>query len=235
MTAYVDAFDLRLRAASDRAKAEPMARYLRDQFAFLGVMRPLRKAITREVVATHGLPEASELADVLGEFWALEYREAQYVGVELLQRSRRHLDAAALSWVEELITEKSWWDTVDALASHTVGTLFTRFPELRDDALARWRASGNLWLRRTALIFQLRYKERTDRELLFDLCRQNADRESRARAESGTGEFFIEKAIGWALREYSKHDATAVTAFVDTTDLAPLSRREALKWLKRRR
>ncbi|KPV59960.1 DNA alkylation repair protein, partial [Paenibacillus sp. A3] len=108
---------------------------------------------------------------------------------------------------------------------HSVGELFTRFPELIPVRTQRWMASDSMWLQRTALLFQLRYKKRTDAALLFDLIRQCA----------ASKEFFIRKAIGWALREYSKTDEAAVRRFVAETALSPLSIREALKYVDRRK
>ncbi|MDY0078468.1 MAG: DNA alkylation repair protein, partial [Bacteroidales bacterium] len=99
------------------------------------------------------------------------------------------------------------------------GSHFQRFPEIRDETLSKWMLSGNFWLQRSCLIFQLKYKEQTDEALLFELCRQLG----------GEKEFFIRKAIGWALRQYARTAPQAVKQFVDSTDLQPLSKREALK------
>ncbi|MBW4656506.1 MAG: DNA alkylation repair protein [Kaiparowitsia implicata GSE-PSE-MK54-09C] len=109
-----------------------------------------------------------------------------------------------------------------AIASHNVRKLLKQYPSYRDATLEPWRDSENLWLRRTTLLFQLGYKAETDEALLFSLIEQNSD----------SKEFFIQKAIGWALREYSKVAPEAVQIFVAETPLAALSRREALKWLK---
>ena len=131
-----------------------------------------------------------------------------------------------LADVEPLITSKSWWDTVDSLAGHTVGVLVAQHPELAS-TMDEWISSEDIWLARTAILHQLGYKAKTDRDRLFAYClRRAADRE-----------FFIRKAIGWALREYSKTDAKAVHAFVRTNagTLSSLSSKEALKWLERRR
>jgi 3-methyladenine DNA glycosylase AlkD len=122
-----------------------------------------------------------------------------------------------------LITTKSWWDTVDAIANHNVGQLLRQYPDSRDRTLTPWRQSENIWLRRTAILFQLSYKTATDADLLFAIATENRE----------SSEFFIQKAIGWALREYSKTAPDAVQTFVATAELAPLSQREALKWLKK--
>jgi 3-methyladenine DNA glycosylase AlkD len=121
-----------------------------------------------------------------------------------------------------MLITKSWWDTVDSIAGGTVGVHFQRFPEVREKYLAKWRASDNFWLRRTAILFQLNYKKETDFDLLCEIIRENLD----------SKEFFINKAIGWSLRQYARVDPKAVTKFVKSTALHPLSRREAMKHLE---
>ena len=123
---------------------------------------------------------------------------------------------------EELITTKSWWDTVDGLAANQVGEHFQRYPELRGKCTKRWMASGNIWLQRTCLIFQLRYKKQTDFELMKSFIIPLA----------GSKEFFIRKAIGWALRQYSKFEPARVIDFVESQPMSHLSKKEALKLIK---
>ena len=133
------------------------------------------------------------------------------------------IPAKFIKTLEYLIVTKSWWDTVDSLAGGTVGIHFLRFPEVREQYLARWRASKNFWLRRTTILFQLGYEQNTDFDLLCDIIRENL----------GSNEFFINKAIGWALRQYARTDPKAVKKFVNATkELNPLSRREAMKHLE---
>jgi len=167
------------------------------------------------------LPELSELDPILRELWSLPQREYQYMAMGLLGRFEKQLPEKFIDTVEYLIVTKSWWDTVDALASHSVGTHFKRFPNTRERYLKKWRKSKNLWLRRTAILFQLGYKKETDFELLSKIIRENL----------GSDEFFINKAIGWSLRQYAYIDPKAVKSFVKSTPLHPLSRREALKHL----
>jgi 3-methyladenine DNA glycosylase AlkD len=222
-TAHLYATSLRdhLAQHADPSQIAPMRAYMKNQFAFLGLKSPERVRATRAFIAEHGLPSSDEIQHVCWHLWELPERECQYAALDLLDRTSKCLPPEAIDWTERLIVTKSWWDTVDTLAIHVVGHLFERYPDLRPDWIGRWRVSDNLWLRRTALLFQLRYKRATDTALLFDLI--EANRASR--------EFFIQKAIGWALREYSKTDPDAVAAFVAEISLAPLSRREALKWI----
>lgn len=219
---YVHALQEQLKPSADPAQARPMAKYMRDQFIFLGLPTPQRRELVREFISQEGLPAVEQLPAVVTELWALPEREYQYTALDLLHKVEKKLPAGFISTYEQLITTKSWWDTVDDLAAHGIATHFGRFPEVKAHYLAQWRSSNNIWLRRTTLLFQLHYKQHTDEALLFALVHENSD----------SSEFFIQKAIGWALREYSKQNREAVIKFVAETDLPRLSQREALKWLK---
>jgi 3-methyladenine DNA glycosylase AlkD len=207
---------------ADPAQAVSMKRYMRDQFEYLAIKTPQSAALQKDFYAEYGLPEVNDLDPILRDLWALPQREFQYVGLGLLDKSEKKLPARFIKTIEYLIVTKSWWDTVDAIAGHTVGTHFRRFPEVREKYLPKWRASMNIWLRRSAILFQLNYKEATDFELLREIISENLD----------SKEFFINKAIGWALRQYARVDPNAVSKFVMSTPLHPLSRREAMKHLE---
>ena len=221
MHPYVSALKELFEKNADTAQAAPMKKYMRDQFEYLGIKTPKNAALQKEFYAKHGLPNVSELDMILRDLWSLPQREFQYVGLGLLNKLEKKLPAKFIKTIEYLIVTKSWWDTVDAIAGHTVGTHFRRFPELRETYLPSWRASKNIWLKRTAILFQLNYKKETDFELLCDIIRENLD----------SKEFFINKAIGWALRQYARVNPSAVSKFVKSTPLHPLSRREAMKHL----
>ena len=222
MTNYLLPLQTAFEANANPDNAAPMKKYLREQFEFLGLKAPLRRTLIKEFYAEHGPPPLDELQALVHQLWEMPYREYQYTALEFLTKCRRQLSPDYLPLLEMLITSKSWWDTVDGLAAHQVGGLFAHFPEIRDTHIGRWRQQENLWLRRTTLLFQLRYKEKTDEDLLFALIEENlVDKE-----------FFIQKAIGWSLREYSKSNPTAVQQFVAATELSPLAHRESLKWMK---
>lgn len=202
-----------------------MKRYMRDQFEYLGLKGPVMGGLLREHIDTHGLPPLADLDPILRQLWALPQREFQYAATSLLARLEKQLPASFIRTLEYLIVTKSWWDTVDSISTGTLGLHFRRYPRVKERYLAKWRRSQNFWLRRACILFQLNYKQETDFSLMQAIIRENL----------GSKEFFINKAIGWALRQYTRVDPQAVRTFVAETSLNPLSAREALKWLERRR
>jgi 3-methyladenine DNA glycosylase AlkD len=222
MHPYVASLKALFEQNADPTQAAPMKKYMRDQFDYLGIKTPENVALQKEFYAQYGLPHLSALDQILRDLWALPQREFQYVAVGLLGKFVKQLPAEFIETIEYLIVTKSWWDTVDSIAGGIVGTHFQRYPAIRKKYLARWRKSDNFWLRRTTILFQLNYKKETDFELLCDLIHENLD----------SKEFFINKAMGWALRQYARIDPKAVKKFVKSTQLHPLSRREALKHLQ---
>ena len=206
-----------------------MAAYMRGRFPFLGLAAPQLDAVLREAWAGLPPPTESELRDAVLALWALPEREFQYAACGLLTRwVRSPKRTAAVSpqflagTVQHLLTAKSWWDTVDALRGAAVGPLVQAHPALRT-LIMRWIDDDDRWLVRSAIIHQLGYRERTDADLLFALCARRA----------GDREFFIAKAIGWALRTHAARQPEAVRDFVaGHPELTALARREALKHLR---
>ncbi|WP_230687202.1 DNA alkylation repair protein [Catellatospora vulcania] len=214
--------DERLTAVADPARATAMRAYMRDQFPFLGVPSPAVQQVLRAALAELPRPDAPTLREVALACWARPEREYQYLACVLLRRQVRVLDSGFVDTARYLITTKPWWDTVDALAAHVVGPLVARDPGLVT-TMDAWAAGHELWLIRTAILHQLTYKAATDAPRLLRYCA----------AQAGHPDFFIRKAIGWALREYGRTDPAAVRAFVADHhgELSGLSRREALKHL----
>jgi len=223
--AWASEVEAALRAVAVPADAAPMAAYLRDQFSFLGVKARARRAAVRPLVAAAKGLSGAALLDRAEACWAAEPRELQHVGVDLLRRYGRALGPDALPRVRGLVRAKAWWDTVDALAAHVVGGLVQRNPQLVA-AMDRWVEDDDRWVARTAILHQLTYKDGADQERLFRYVRHHA---------SAT-DFFLRKACGWALRQHGKVAPDAVRAFVSAHEgeLSGLTRREALKHLRRR-
>jgi 3-methyladenine DNA glycosylase AlkD len=220
---FVEALQSAFGAAADPELAAPMRAYMRDRFPFLGIQSVARRRLTSGVLHGARRPAEPDLLATAQACWALREREYQYFACDYLIKHVRVLSPAALPVLRSLITTKSWWDTVDALASNVVGPLVTAHPALVS-TMDEWAAPGtDLWLVRTAILHQLKYRTRTDRNRLFDYCER----------WSAEPDFFIRKGIGWALREYAKTEPAAVRSFVDAhPGLSPLSAREALKNLR---
>ncbi len=200
--------------------AQGQMAYMRHQFEYFGLKGPIWLALTKEIHSGAGCPTGDDLKTLVRHCFADDHRELHYFALETVQKTLKKQPAEFLDFLEELIVTRSWWDTVDWLAK-LVGIHLLRFPTLRPSATARWLASSNIWLQRVSMIFQLTYRDQTNADLLFHNIRQLMD----------SPEFFLQKGAGWALRQYSKTDPAAVRAFVTNNPVAPLTRREALKWL----
>jgi 3-methyladenine DNA glycosylase AlkD len=207
-------------AAADPERAAATRAYVRNVAPFLGITTPERRALSRTVLEGMPRPDEADCAAIALRCWRLPEREYHYFAVDYLRRHLGRCSSALLPVARHLVTTVSWWDTVDALAAHVVGGLVAADPKLTADMDA-WIVDDDLWVARTALLHQLRYKERTDADRLFANCLR----------QSGHSDFFIRKAIGWCLREYAKTDPEAVRAFLarERGSFAPLSVREALK------
>ncbi|XP_066282492.1 uncharacterized protein [Branchiostoma lanceolatum] len=213
--------------AADGEKAIQMKRYMRDQFEFYGLSAPQRRAIDKQVLGDVTSLDAESHRQLLLLLWQQPQREFQMCGTDLAIRYWKVLAEdeerckASLDCVKELITTKSWWDTVDMLACNVVGQFVLRYPTTLVPVMEEWVEDEDMWLRRTAILHQLKAKHNTDQDRLFRMCLQCCHEK----------EFFIQKAIGWALREHHKLHPQDVTTFVQDNRhrLSKLSQREALK------
>lgn len=201
-------------AASDKMRA-----YLRDQFEFYGITSPARKQICKDIYSEYGVPaNGIELAKAM---YKLPKREFHYVAQELLMKCKKQWKLHHIEDFEWFITQNSWWDTVDHLASNVIGTYFLKYPVGMKEIISKWNRSDNLWLVRTSIIFQLKYKNDVDSELLENCILPHTEDK----------EFFIRKAIGWALRQYSRFNPNWVKSFVGRVPMQPLSLKEATKYI----
>jgi 3-methyladenine DNA glycosylase AlkD len=203
--------------------APKIEQYMRNKFEFFGIKAQARRQATRKFMRKNNRPSYDEVDIVVKKLWNLPEREYQYFAMELLERYKNKFTKEIIKLFEYMITHKSWWDTIDRISKKLVGEYFKFFPDERDYYMESWVGSGNIWLQRTTLLFQLAYKEDTDIQLLFTLIKQLKD----------IDEFFIQKAIGWSLREYSKIEPGTVKQFINENELSSLSEREGLKVIKR--
>lgn len=208
--------------ASNAALALPMANYLKNNFTFFGIKTEQRRTIFKTKYENHKLEVKSNFREIAWELFQKQEREFHHCAIDLLQKAfKNNYRLEDIQFIEKLIITHSWWDTVDTLAKYQLGGYLNQFPQETDAVIARFSSASNLWLNRRAILFQLSYKEKTD----FDLLKSECEKHKHSK------EFFIQKAIGWALRDYSRFNPTGVKAFVLSAQLKPLSTREALRLL----
>ncbi len=207
-----------LEAIADPANIAPMQRYMKTQMPFFGVKSPGVKGVIRTLRQRFKPSCRAEYETWIQALWAEDEREMKYLAMKMTRAWRGYVDVASLPLFEMLIRDGGWWDFVDEVASHLIGTCLRQSPEVMWPLMDRWIDDDNFWIRRTAIICQLRSKEATDSERLFRYCSERAHEK----------EFFIRKAIGWALRQYSRTDPEAVRAYLAQMGdkLSGLSRRE---------
>ncbi len=212
----------RLEAVAVAQDAEPMAAYMQHHAPFLGVKTPARRAQSKPMLLEAAAWSASELLDVADALFAEPEREFHQVACDLLRRWAKKLASDDLDRIRRVIQTKSWWDTVDALAVHVLGSVIRVDRTLQAD-MDDWIDDQDMWLARSAILHQLMWKEDLDAERLFRYCDLRA----------GDTEFFIRKALGWALRQHARTDPEAVALYVheNADRLSGLTKREALKHL----
>lgn len=199
-----------------------MAKYMKNHFDFFGVKSPIRKSIQKEIRNEWKQLTHDQIFSYAEALWDLPQRELQYIALDALGTRAKKLDESFLPRTEKLILKKSWWDTVDSLAPNIAGAIFFNSPSTRLEWVEKWNNSDNMWLNRSALIHQLRYKEKVDLDLLFALIETHID----------SKEFFINKASGWALRQASKFHPLEIKQFIlNHPNLSNLSRKEGSKYL----
>jgi 3-methyladenine DNA glycosylase AlkD len=203
---------------SNAANAIAMSAYMRNLFPFYGIKTPDRKKIIKDLL-NEKLPPASEIITIVEDAWSQPERELHYFAIELLAANHKSWPKEIIALFEKMIITNSWWDSVDSIASNLTSVYFKKFPEQIITVTGRWNQSDNIWLQRSSLLFQLLYKKEMDTALLkkYILHLRNSK------------EFFIQKAIGWILRQYARTDPKWVKQFVKENELAPLSKKEALK------
>ena len=221
-SAVVSQLKRELPKLGNRKKAIGAQAYMKDIAPFLGVMTPDRRSFVRSVLSNLPVPTSDEIAETVRALWKLDEREYQYAANDLLARHNMQLDKKFLAeHCEYLISTKSWWDTVDGLGSAVVSPLTMKYPAI--SLMRKWNKSDDIWLIRASIQHQRGRKYETDVKLLFELCAPHVAQK----------EFFIAKAIGWALRDLSQIDNREVIRFLtDHPDLNSVAVREARKLTK---
>ncbi|MDD2495719.1 MAG: DNA alkylation repair protein [Tissierellia bacterium] len=197
----------------------PMAKYMKNKFPFLGIKTPERKELYKEF-----MKERKKDTEVDWNFihkcFDLPEREFQYLAISYMNAVKKLFTIDDMKRIKNLITLKSWWDTVDSI-SPIVGSICLEYTDSKEKVVDKWIFNENIWVKRVSILFQLNYKEKTDTEFLAKAIINN----------SSTSEFFINKAIGWALREYSKTNKQWVKEFINNNELSKLSVKEGSKYL----
>lgn len=215
LAAFVEAMFLEV---ADPVLAQQSHDYMRGQFPFLGIRAKQRQAITKEAIKDCKLNSIEEVGATINIFWKKEPRDFHYAAIQVLAAYHKLWQPATLQLMESALLFNSWWDTVDYLNADCLGPFFRKFPELIPRT-TQWNQSDNIWLQRSSVIFQNKYKRKADLELL---ARHIVHL-------SGSKEFFVQKGIGWALRDQSGVNPVWVRLFVADHTLPALSRREALR------
>ncbi|HET8737734.1 MAG TPA: DNA alkylation repair protein [Pricia sp.] len=222
MSEFINTLTAEFEKNANAKIAREQKAYMRNQFEFYGLKTTERRKIQKPFFIKELLPQKKDLHKIVKIVWKKPQREYQYFSQELVWRYAKPFEKRDIELLEFMITHKSWWDTVDFIAVKLIGAYFRQYPEERNRYVVKWLASGNIWLQRTALLFQLKYKRNIDTGLLGKTILSLL----------GLDEFFINKAIGWVLREYSRTNPEWVLTFADETELSPLSKREALRLIE---
>ncbi|UOQ93003.1 DNA alkylation repair protein [Halobacillus shinanisalinarum] len=211
-----------LSANRDTTQNEAMEKYMKNKFPFYGIKTPDRSKLVKQWLKSFTPMVFSERAEAANLLFQEEERECHYAALALLDIESKQPPEEAIDVYKELLTTKPWWDTVDSISSNLCGRYLLHYNKKLQQITVDWSNSDHMWVRRASLLNQLSFKEKTNEQLLFPAI-------GKLKHEK---EFFIEKAIGWSLREYSKTAPQAVISFIESTELRPLSKREGLKWMK---
>jgi 3-methyladenine DNA glycosylase AlkD len=217
---YLKAIQKIFATNADATIAKGAKAYMLNQFDFFGLQTPLRRTLSKAFYKANPIKDHNELSALIKECFNEPQRELHYFAIELLGHHKKLWSKKTLPLIEWMITHNSWWDSVDSTNTHVISKFFLAYPEFIDEYTYKWNRSSNKWLQRMSILFQLTYHEKTNTTLLTEYiehCQLEED-------------FFIRKAIGWALRSYANTDAKWVVKFVKThPQLSNLSKREALK------
>ncbi len=210
------------RKLSNRELAIPMENYMKNNFTYFGIKTEKRRAIFKSIYEQNKAEVKSNFRAIAWELFQMKEREFHQTAIDLLLKEfKKNFVLEDIQFIEKLIIMNSWWDSIDTISKYILGRYLLQFPSETLKVIEQFSNSENMWLNRSAILFQLSFKEKTNFEILKSECEKHKD----------SNEFFIQKAIGWALRDYSRFNPKGVEAYVNSTNLKPLSRREALRLL----
>jgi 3-methyladenine DNA glycosylase AlkD len=218
--AYTKDLHFYLNGLGDEEVACAQSKYMRDRFPFIGLNQIHRKKYWKEFQDMNGSPKSDELIPFMYACIDHPERELWYIALDHLIKNKNKLSPSSLGDIKNLIVASDWWDVVDLAASNLLGTLALHNREMQAE-MNSWIDDQNCWLRRTAIIYQLKFGAQTNEAILYDHIRKTSHEK----------EFFIRKAIGWSLRQYAKFNPNSVRNFIATTELSVLSKKEASKYL----
>ena len=203
--------------------AGAMKSYMKSQIPFYGIQSGPRKKLYTEAFRKYPVSNLDEYLSIAEQLWDGIYREDKYTAIAFLRKYHKYHTMDLLPLIKKMIETGAWWDFVDEISAHLTGALLKNHPDEMKKILFEWIKNENIWIRRSAILSQLRFKKETDEEMLFDFCQRRLHEK----------EFWTRKAIGWALREYSKSNAAAVRDFVikHKDNMSALTLKEASKYI----
>lgn len=218
--AFINQLETTFQAHENKENSLAMAKYMKNHFDFYGIKTTERRLLFKEIWNANKDEIKNDVQNIATSLYTKKQRELHYCAIEIVIREcKGNYKKSDIHFIEKLLTTNSWWDSVDTISKYILGQYLLEFPDAVEDTIEKFSNSDNLWLNRSVILFQLGFKEKTDFDLLKAICLQH---------ENST-EFFIQKAIGWSLREYAKTNPHQVIDFVTHSNLKPLSKKEAVK------
>ena len=220
---FIEQLELELNQNKNPELAVTMAKYMKHNFSFFGINAPLRRKLMTDCILQNKDEVKANFRPICLELFSKKEREFHYIAIDVfIKEIKSNYLIDDIYLIEKMLVTNSWWDSVDVLAKYLVGGYLNKYPEEKLKIIDHFSSAESMWLNRTAILFQLSYKTKTDFNLLKSECEKHKN----------SNEFFIQKAIGWALREYSKYNPKGVMDFVSIANLKPLSAREAIRNIK---
>lgn len=220
---FISELELAFQQSSNAKNALAMEKYMKNKFSFWGIKTPERRQLFTTIWKENKTEVAANARAIAVLLFEKPQREFHYCAIEILIKELKgKYQVQDIELITKLITTQSWWDSVDTISKYILGQYLTEFSQSIEQITTKFSKAENMWLNRSAILFQLGYKAKTNFTILQKICLEHQN----------SSEFFIQKAIGWSLREYAKTNPLDVEKFINSATLKPLSKKEALKNLK---